>query len=204
VLDGSLSLASMSGLLQVNADMSGLAGYLSLSVPFLSAGLVKGMAGTLTHLAQSINGVTQSAGGAAASEAVTGNMSFGNTSFGNHNAFNTQTNHVDSSGRISSGSFTTQLPGGSSLTLTPDGGALMDMRNAISHLPASINLAESIRASYARQAEKSDSAVSQRKLSHGEREYPGKLFNDMMGKFINKRANIDEQKRINLSHRCTV
>jgi len=158
-VDGALSLSAMSGILQVNSDMSGLAGYLTLSVPFLSAGLVKGMAMTLTHLSQSINGVTQSSGGAAASEASTGNFSFGNTSLSNHNAYNSQANHVDTSGRVSAGSLTTQLAGGSSLMLTPDGSQILDMRNSISNLGASVNIAKSLRSSYSQQAEQSETAA---------------------------------------------
>lgn len=109
---GALTLKSMPGLLQINSDIAGLAGYLTLSVPFLSAGLARGMASTFTQLSQYVNGVTQSAGGAAATEAVTGNMSLGNTNFGNHSAFNTSANHHDTSGRFSSGMFSGQLPGG--------------------------------------------------------------------------------------------
>lgn len=63
--DGVLSLNAMSGILQINSDISGLAGYLTLSVPFLSAGLVKGMASTFTQLSQYVGGVTQSSGGTA-------------------------------------------------------------------------------------------------------------------------------------------
>jgi conjugal transfer mating pair stabilization protein TraG len=157
--DGALSLNAMSGILQINSDISGLAGYLTLSVPFLSAGLVKGMASTFTQLSQYVGGVTQSAGGTAAQEAVTGNMSLGNTSFGNHNAFNTSANHFDTSGRMSAGSFTTQMAGGSSLTLTADGSGVLDMRNSISNLGASINYAESLRASYSHQADRAFTAA---------------------------------------------
>lgn len=157
--DEALSLNATSGLLQINSDISGLAGYLTLSVPFLSAGLVKGMASTFTQLSQYVGGVTQSAGGTAAQEAVTGNMSFGNTSIGNHHAFNTQANHLDTSGRVSAGSFTTQMAGGSSLTITADGSGVLDMRNAMSNLGASINFAESLRASYSHQADRAFTAA---------------------------------------------
>lgn len=153
-----LTMASLSGVLQINSDISGLAGYLTLSVPFLSAGLVKGMAGTFTQLSQYVGSVTQSSGGTAAAEAVTGNMSFGNTSLGNHNAYNTSANHFDTSGKFSSGFLTTPLSGGSQLTMTPDGSNVMNMQNAISNLGTSIDFADALRSSYANQAEKSYSA----------------------------------------------
>lgn len=150
---GILSLKAMPGLLQVNADMAGLAGYLTLSVPFLSAGLVKGMAGTFTQIAQYIGGVTQSAGGSAATEATTGNFGFGNTNFATHNSNNTSANHFDTSGRVSSGLFTTQLPGGSTLTMTQDQSIVMDTKGAISNLGTSVNLANAIRSAASIQAD---------------------------------------------------
>lgn len=153
-VDGALSLKSMAGLIQINSDISTLAGYLTLSVPFLSAGLVKGMAGTFTQLAQYIGGVTQSAAGAGAGEAVTGNMSFGNTSLENHNAFNTSANHFDTSAKYSSGMMTEQIAGGSSVTMMQDGSVVMNTQNALSNLGSSVNLAGSIRQAASSQAEK--------------------------------------------------
>lgn len=148
-----LSLQAMSGLQQANSDISGLAGYLTLSVPFLSAGLVRGMAGTFTHLAQFVGGVTQSAAGTASAEAVTGNFGFGNTSFGNQNANNTNLNHFDSSARYSSGAMSTQLADGSMATTTAGGGSVLNMQSGISVLPAHISLASALRSSASRQFE---------------------------------------------------
>jgi conjugal transfer mating pair stabilization protein TraG len=150
---GILSLKSMAGLTQINSDIASIAGYLTLSVPFLAKGLASGMAGTFTQLAQYIGGVTQAAGTAGATEAITGNMSLGNTSFGNHSAFNTNANHFNTSGSYSSGQFTTQLPGGSSLTMTADGSQVLNTQNAISNLGTSVNLSESIRSSASKQSE---------------------------------------------------
>lgn len=153
-VDGGLSLKSLSGLVQINADMATLAGYLSMSVPFLAAGLVKGMAGTFTQLAQYMGSVTQSSAGAGAAEAVTGNMSLGNMSLQNHNAFNTSANHFDTSARYSSGMMTSQLPGGSQLTMSQDGTLVMNAQSALSNLGGSINLAGTVRQVASMQAER--------------------------------------------------
>ena len=161
--DGGLTLKAMSGLLQINSDISTLAGYLTLSVPFLSAGLVKGMASTFTQLAQYIGGVTQSAAATGAGEAVSGNISFGNTGFGNHNAFNTSSNHVDTSARLSSGMITEQLSGGSMASMMPDGSVVMNTQNSISNLGTSVNLAEAIRATASKQSDSS--------FTHGNNEH---------------------------------
>jgi conjugal transfer mating pair stabilization protein TraG len=157
-IDG-LSLKASAGILQINSDIAGLAGYLTLTVPFISAGLVKSMAGTFTHISQFVGGVTQSTGGTAAAEGATGNMSFGNTSLNNHNNFNTSSNHLDTSGRVSSGTLTTQDFGGSLLTKMSDGSVVMDMKSATSSLPLTPNIAGSIRESYSNQAEHSTSAA---------------------------------------------
>ena len=148
-----LTLQSLPGLLQVNTDMAGLAGYLSLSVPFLAGGLVKGMSGTFTQLAQYIGGVTQSAGSSAAAEVVSGNLSMGNTNFSNHSAFNTSANHWDTSARSANSISSFQVAGGSTLSMSSDGTAVMDNRGAISSLGTSINLAESVRSVASQQAD---------------------------------------------------
>lgn len=166
-VDGALSLQAISGVMQINSDISGLAGYLTLSVPFLSAGLVKGMASTFTHISQYVGGVTQSAGGAAAAEAITGNISLGNTNMGNHNMFNTSSNHLDTSGRVNTGSFTTSMAGGSSATVTADGSVVMDMRNSISNPGANINFADTLRSSYSQQAERATTAGLSNAVSAG-------------------------------------
>lgn len=166
-VDGALSLQAISGVMQINSDISGLAGYLTLSVPFLSAGLVKGMASTFTHISQYVGGVTQSAGGAAAAEAITGNISLGNSSMGNHNMFNTSSNHMDTSGRVNTGSITTTMAGGSLATVTADGSVVMDMKSAISNPGASINFADTLRASYSQQAERATTAGLSNAVSAG-------------------------------------
>ena len=157
--DGALSLQAMSGIMQINSDISGLAGYLTLSVPFLSAGLVKGMASTFTHLSQSITGVTQSAGGSASAEAASGNISLGNMSLGNQNMYNTSANHLDTSGRVSTGAYTSTMASGAIGTVNADGSYSMDMRNAISNMGVDVKLGETLRASYSQQAEVATSAA---------------------------------------------
>lgn len=156
-----LTLASMSGIAQINSDIAGMAGYISISVPFISIIVVKGMASGFTQLAQYIGGVTQTTALGAATEIATGNLSLGNTNFANHNAFNTSANHFDTSARMMAGTMSYQLPTGSAVTLMPDGTAVLDNRNAISSLGTSINLSDAIRASSSKQSELSyNSAVN--------------------------------------------
>ena len=157
-----LALSTQAGLAQVNADVAGLAGYLSLSIPLLAAGIVNGMMSVFTQAAQYIAGVTQSAAAGAAGEAVAGNLSLGNTNFSNHSSFNTSANHFDTDTRVSSGAYAYQTAGGSTLSIMPDGSTVMNNQGAISNLGTSVNLAYAIRSLASEQADTAYAAA----LSH--------------------------------------
>ena len=142
--------------------MSGLAGYISLSVPLIAASLATGLHQALSHLGQYVGGAIQSSSTTGAGEAAAGSFSLANTSFSTHNASNTSANHFDTTARTASGSVTDQMPGGSTITMTPDGSVVMNNQSAISSLGTQIHLAEAIRSSASEQADQSYSAA----LSH--------------------------------------
>jgi conjugal transfer mating pair stabilization protein TraG len=77
-----LSLASFTGMADVNSDIGLLAGYLIASVPFLAGGVARG-AMAISHQATSYLNPSQNAAEEAAREASTGNVALGNTSFEN-------------------------------------------------------------------------------------------------------------------------
>ena len=84
-----LSLASFTGMADVNSDIGLLAGYLIASVPFLAGGVAKG-AMAISHHATSYLNPSQNAAEEAAREASTGNVSLGNTSFENSSVLTRQ------------------------------------------------------------------------------------------------------------------
>ncbi|QQN74017.1 conjugal transfer protein TraG N-terminal domain-containing protein [Croceicoccus sp. YJ47] len=84
-----LSLASFTGMADVNSDIGLLAGYLIASVPFLAGGVAKG-AMAISHHATSYLNPSQNAVEEAAREASTGNVSLGNTSFENSSVLTRQ------------------------------------------------------------------------------------------------------------------
>ncbi|EZP79954.1 TraG-like protein [Novosphingobium resinovorum] len=84
-----LSLASFTGMADVNSDTGLLAGYLIASVPFLAGGVAKG-AMAISHHATSYLNPSQNAAEEAAREASTGNVSLGNTSFENSSVLTRQ------------------------------------------------------------------------------------------------------------------
>lgn len=160
-------LKDMSGLMQVNHDMASLAGYLTMSVPFIAAGIAKGMAGTMTHVAQFMGGVSQSAGSQAASEAVSGNISMGMTSMRNNSSFNTSSFQNELRGRTSTGA-SYQLPSGESINFMSDGNIAVDRGGTLSNLGVDVNLAESIHGSAMQQADHAYSTAKGESISAGE------------------------------------
>jgi conjugal transfer mating pair stabilization protein TraG len=78
----SLCIFTSIGLQNLHEDIFALAGYLSLSVPFLSYMVLQGTASQLTQLASSLMGPTQTAASNAAQELSSGNYSYSNVGFG--------------------------------------------------------------------------------------------------------------------------
>lgn len=156
---GGLTLQAMPGFLQINADMSGLAGYLSMSVPVLAGGLIWGMHHAFLQASQYAGGVTQSTAATGAAEAATGNIGFGNTNFGNQSAFNHSANHVDTNARVSTGSSTVQLSDGSQLSVMPNSDQVLNMGNTISNIGSSIGFSNAFRTGYSQNADKAITAA---------------------------------------------
>lgn len=84
-----LTLATFSGMTDVNNDIGILAGYLVASIPFLAGGVARG-AMAISGQATSYLNPSQNAAEEAAREASTGNLSLGNTSLENSNVFSRQ------------------------------------------------------------------------------------------------------------------
>lgn len=165
--EGGFILKNWHSFLQVNHDVASLAGYLTISVPFIAAGLVRGMAGTMTHVSQYMGGVSQSAGSQAASEAVAGNISMGTTGMRNNSSFNFNAHQQDLTARMASG-INYQLPGGESVNFMPDGGIAVSRGRTISDLGVEVNLAKSIQNSASSQADYAYSAAQGEAVAAGE------------------------------------
>ncbi|OJW47881.1 MAG: hypothetical protein BGO67_03050 [Alphaproteobacteria bacterium 41-28] len=84
-----LNLLNSSAIINANADMVTLAAWLSVSIPFISYGILKQGAGAFVGLAQHLGSAMQSAASGAAAEAVAGNVSLGNLSMGTQTYQNT-------------------------------------------------------------------------------------------------------------------
>ncbi|MBL8675881.1 MAG: conjugal transfer protein TraG N-terminal domain-containing protein, partial [Alphaproteobacteria bacterium] len=84
-----LTLLNSSAIINANADMVTLAAWLSVSIPFISYGILKQGAAAFVGLAQHLGSAMQSAASGAAAETVSGNISLGNVSMGNQAYQNT-------------------------------------------------------------------------------------------------------------------
>jgi len=155
VVGAHLTLANLDALASVNIDMAALAGYLTMSVPFLAAGLVKGMVSVLNQSAQYVGGTLQTVTSGVAGEAVVGNISMGNTSFNTHQAYNTTANHTDTSGQFMAGGMSYQLPGGSIATVSPNGAQSINMGPSLSNLGFTLDVASNTSTALTQQAQKS-------------------------------------------------
>lgn len=84
-----LTILNSSAIINANADMMTLAAWFSVSIPFISYGILKQGAGAFVGLAHHLGSAMQQAASGAASEVVSGNISLGNVSMGTQSYQNT-------------------------------------------------------------------------------------------------------------------
>ncbi len=167
-----LSFYDSNYLSQTQYDMSSLFGYFTILVPYISWGMMnlakQGLGSVFTQMSQLVGSSTQSLAMASSGEAVTGNMQFGNTGFNNHSMFNTSGFKHDTNMGFQSGSISTQLASGSSITRTIDGTGVVNMESGISRLNTGINYHEKIGTSLSNQSDNSMSVTEGNLLTHVE------------------------------------
>ena len=156
-LDGTvhhITLSNINRLAQEHSDIAGVAGYLILAIPFLSIGIVKGMAMTFNQAAQYLGGMMHSIGQSASSSVAMGNYSFGNVSTANATANTLSANKHDTNFTNMHGLDTEQLSNASTITSTPSGQMISNVSPALSNLATSINASAGISATLSKSADK--------------------------------------------------
>lgn len=133
-----ITIASSIGVTNANADIAAMAGYLAMSVPFLSIALVKGV-GSFVHMASHLGNISQGAASAAAGEVTSGNLSFDNISEGNSQISNSHMLQHSNPASYKANSFQ-MMDGRSEITTMSDGSQVSNY--ATSSLPVSVNLAQ--------------------------------------------------------------
>ena len=145
-----VTIASSVGLVNANADLAAMAGYLAISIPFLAVALVKGV-GSFVHTSH-LGNVSQGAASMAAGEAVSGNYSFGNISEGNRQIANTHMLSHSTAASYKAGMFS-QSDGRIDMVTTADGQQIVNVGS--SHIPISVNHAETASAITTEQSSRS-------------------------------------------------
>ena len=146
--EAGVTIASSVGLVNVNADIAAMAGYLAMSIPFLCVAIIKGVS-SFVSVPGILSNVTQGAASQASQEAATGNYNFGNISEGTRQISNTSMLNHSYAASYRSGSFH-QADGRSDLITTSDGQQVLNISS--SNLPVSVNLAETQSAQLSNQA----------------------------------------------------
>ncbi|OJX07185.1 MAG: hypothetical protein BGO76_00080 [Caedibacter sp. 38-128] len=170
-----MTIANSVGLMNFHADLSAMAGWAAMSIPFLAAGLVKGGVSAFNNLATHLGGVSQSVAAKAGDELTSGNYSLGNVSLGTVQANNTSMNQHMLSGNWHSGAFT-QNDGRIQEITTAEGAQIMDEK--ISSLASNMNISESMQSMFQRQAARNETAAHNSMVAASQQEV--KAYRDMI------------------------
>lgn len=162
---GTVTLSNINLLAQEHSDIASVAGYLILAVPFLSIGLVKGMASTFTQASQYLGGMLHSIAQSAASSVAMGNYSLGNVSTANATSNSLSANKYDTNFSNMHGLATDQLGNGATVTSTPSGQTLTNTGTGTSHLTTGINVNASLSTALSHSADKYKAAAMSSKES---------------------------------------
>lgn len=180
-----MTIASHAGIAAVNQNIAEMAGHLAWFIPFLAAGLAKGLVTTTSGLATSLLAIPQSAASAAASEVATGNISLGNFNMGNASYGNISSNKINDSTFFDSGRVQAINRQGGTTTMTPDGRTVYDQTGSVTRIP---NL----------QATSNDTTANS--LSQVASSYQNMGENLAMQSAVSKSQSIDQMSQYMASH----
>jgi len=136
-LQDGLTLLNSSAIINANADMVTLAAWLSVSIPFISYGILKQGAAAFVGLAQHLGSAMQSAASGAAAETVSGNISLGNVSMGTQAYQNTSAFQHNTSPSYTASQFKALSPAGIEQSTFGDGSQSLSTQ-ALSRLSVQI------------------------------------------------------------------
>lgn len=132
-----VTLSNLSERQQMFSDISTTAGWLALSIPFLSFYLVKGLGSGMSQAGSYLGSAMQSSASESSSKAVDGNWSFNNMQ-----TDNVQGNKWDTNSSHASGQVTNQTGTGALVTQTGDGGTVYNTTGAMSKLSMDVGMGQ--------------------------------------------------------------
>lgn len=145
-----VTLSNLSQIQQQHSMIASTAGWLSLSVPFIAYGMVKGLGGVVSQAGSYLSSMTQGVASQASSQAVDGTYAFNNMQTDNVQGFKWDTNSSYASGRTDQ-----QLANGSMQGTTADGTTIVNSTTGTSKLPMDLNFGRAMSSSAQRLARES-------------------------------------------------
>jgi len=127
------NLANQASIQQMHSDIGLIAGWLSISIPFIAIAIVKGLGPTFAQAGNYLGTAINSSATSTSSQAADGTWSFNNMQTGN-----VAGNKWDTNASFRDGQMTRQLSSGASSTVTSSGQEVMDISGAMSRLAVSI------------------------------------------------------------------
>ncbi|HEF8783833.1 TPA: conjugal transfer mating pair stabilization protein TraG [Providencia alcalifaciens] len=127
------NLANQASIQQMHSDIGLIAGWLSISIPFIALAIVKGLGPAIAQAGNYLGTAINSSATATSSQAADGNWSFNNMQTGNVSG-----NKWDTNASFCDGQMTRQLSSGATSTLTSNGQEVVDTSGAMSRMAVSI------------------------------------------------------------------
>lgn len=137
--DIDFNLANQAHIQQIHSDIGLIAGWLSISIPFIAIAIVKGLGPAIAQAGNYLGTAINSSATATSSQAADGSWSFNNMQTDNVSG-----NKWDTNSSFRDGQMTRQLGSGASSTITGSGQEVMDTGGAMSRLPISIKGSEAM------------------------------------------------------------
>lgn len=157
---GQFTMVNIDKIDELHSDISGMAGYIMMLIPFLANGLVSNLGGAFNSLATSMTGHVQGSTMAVAGEAASGSFSLGQTSFYNSSSNNLSANKHDSNWTNMHGMTSEQMSTGVVKTLTGSGDAVFDVGPGMSRTGVHISDTKALSGSMSQAFEESKQAAS--------------------------------------------
>ena len=132
-IGGGYTLWTIAPITEITANMSALAGYLSMFIPMLAYGLARGGTAAMSSMTTSFLSVAQGASSQAANEGTTGSFNFGKV-----DAFKRDVSHFEKGGGFS----TTTMPSGQLINRNQDGSSSIARGSSESDTGYHINAAK--------------------------------------------------------------
>lgn len=145
-----VTLSNLSQIQQQHSMIASTAGWLSLSIPFIAYGMVKGLGGVVSQAGSYLSNMTQGVASQASSQTVDGTYAFNNMQTDNVQGFKWDTNGTYMNGRQD-----WQLQSGAMKATAPDGTPIYNAQAGASKLTTDLNFGRSMASTAQRMARES-------------------------------------------------